>query len=182
MTWLLDTKVISETSKPNPDANCVAWLKARRQQCELSTVTVAELRYGIERMPEGKRKTLADSEFRFLRKDYAARFLEFDGPSAAEWGRYAAELEADRREDWWKHFDLRDAQIAAIAWEYGLVVVTRDAKHGTTVLLQLQDEEARGNGVVYGVGSGKAEVTARAEHVSSDGQPLVEREGGIGAR
>jgi len=68
MTWLLDTNIISETSKPEPDANCVAWLKARRGQCQLSSVTVSELRYGIERMPEGKRKAddfIADVERQF---------------------------------------------------------------------------------------------------------------------
>ena len=44
MTWLIDTNVISETSKPEPDSNCVAWLKAHRGQCKLSTITLAELR------------------------------------------------------------------------------------------------------------------------------------------
>ncbi len=61
MTWLIDTNVVSEISKPDPDPNCVAWLKAHRGQCKLSTITVAELRYGIERMPDGKRKAAAES-------------------------------------------------------------------------------------------------------------------------
>ena len=39
MTWLLDTNIVSETSKPDPDGNCVAWLKARRGQCLLSAIT-----------------------------------------------------------------------------------------------------------------------------------------------
>ena len=129
MTWLLDTNIVSETSKSEPDANCVAWLKARRGQCLLSAITVAELRYGIERMPEGKRKSAAEIEFRFLSEDYASRLLDFDGPSAAEWGRYAAELEATHGQDWWKHFDLRDTQIAAIAREYDLTVATRNVRH-----------------------------------------------------
>jgi toxin FitB len=129
MTWLLDTNIVSETSKSDPDGNCVAWLKARRGQCLLSAITVAELRYGIERMPEGKRKAAAETEFRFLSEDYANRLLDFDGPSAAEWGRYAAELEAARGKDWWKQFDVRDTQIAAIAREYGLTIATRNVKH-----------------------------------------------------
>ena len=129
MTWLIDTNVISETSKPEPDPNCVAWLNAHRGQCKLSTITLAELRYGIERMPEGKRKATAETVFSFLCEDYAGRFLDFDGASAAEWGRYAAELEADRGEYWWKHFDVRDTQIAAIAREYGLTIATRNVRH-----------------------------------------------------
>lgn len=50
-------------------------------------------------------------------------------PAAAEWGRYAAELESASGPDWWKHYDFRDTQIAAIAREYGLTVATRNAKH-----------------------------------------------------
>ena len=50
-----------------------------------TAINVAELRYGIERMPEGKRKAATETEFRFLIEDYANRLLDFDGPSAAEW-------------------------------------------------------------------------------------------------
>jgi len=127
-SYLLDTNIVSETSKPAPDANCIAWLKSKRGQCRLSSVTVAELRYGIERMPEGKRKAGAESEFQFLCDDFTG-LLEFDGPAAYEWGRYAAELEAEHGADWWKHFDMRDTLVAAIAREYGLTVATRNGKH-----------------------------------------------------
>ena len=129
MTYLLDTNIVSETSKPNPDPHCVAWLEARRGQCILSTITLAEMRYGIERLPAGKRKTAAEAQFKFLMEDYAGQFLDFDGPSAAEWGRYAAQLESTHGSDWWKQFDLRDTQIAAIAREYGFTVATRNLKH-----------------------------------------------------
>lgn len=129
MTYLLDTAVVAETSKPIPDSKCVAWLKAHRGQCVLSAITLAEIRYGIERLPDGKRKAAAEAAFQFLMDDYAGQFLDFDGPSAAEWGRYAAELEAAHGSGWWKHFDLRDTEISAIAREYGLTVATRNAKH-----------------------------------------------------
>lgn len=94
----------------------------------MSAITVAELRYGLERLPEGKRKATAEREMRFLLEDHAGQFFEFDGPAAVEWGRYAAELEAAFGSDWWKQFDLRDTQIAAIAREYGLTVATRNEK------------------------------------------------------
>ena len=129
MTFLLDTNVVSELTKSVPDAKCLAWLAARPADCAISTVTLAELRYGIERLPNGKRKAGLERDFAFLCEDYAGRFFEFDGPAATEWGRYAAELEAEAGPDWWKYYDFRDTQIAAIAREYGLKVVTRNAKH-----------------------------------------------------
>jgi predicted nucleic acid-binding protein len=79
-------------------------------------------------LPVGKKKAEKGRAFQFLVEDYRGRFFDFDAASAAEWGRYAAELEALHGSDWWKHFDLRDTQIAAIAREYGLVVATRNTK------------------------------------------------------
>ncbi len=129
MTWLLDTNILSELAKSSPDHRCVGWLAARQKECALSAITLAELRFGIERLPEGKRKAEMDRDFRFLCEDYRGRFYDFDGPAATEWGRYAAELEAAHGTDWWKQFDLRDTQIAAIAREYALIVATRNTRH-----------------------------------------------------
>jgi predicted nucleic acid-binding protein len=129
MTWLLDTNIISELTKPKPDANCEAWLEEHAADCAISTISLSELRFGIERMPQGKKKAERDRQFRFLIEDYGGRFFEFDGPSAFEWGRYAAELEKRYGADWWKHFDLRDTQIAAIAREYDLTIATRNVRH-----------------------------------------------------
>lgn len=128
MTWLLDTNIVSELTRPQPDPNCVAWLEAHAENCVISTITLAELRYGIERLAGGKKKADKEKAFRFLAEDYQGRFFDFDAASAVEWGRYAAELEAAHGADWWKHFDLRDTQIAAIAREYGLTVATRNTK------------------------------------------------------
>jgi len=129
MIYLLDTNVATEGSKPVPDANCLAWLTARKGKCALSAITLAEIRFGIERLVTGKRKAALEAAYQFLLEDYAGQLFDFDGPSATEWGRYAGELEAEHGSDWWKHFDLRDTQIGAIAREYGLIVATRNAKH-----------------------------------------------------
>lgn len=129
MIYLLDTNVVTETSKPVPDGRCLDWLQSKRGQCALSTISLSEIRYGIERLPRGKRKSAAETEFQYLLEDYSDQLLDFDGPAAVEWGRYAAELEAAYGTDWWKQFDLRDTQIAAIAREYGFTVATRNVKH-----------------------------------------------------
>jgi toxin FitB len=129
MTWLLDTNIVSEISKPAPNPNCMAWLEVRRGQWGISSITLAELRYGIELLPEGKRKASAEAEFRVRVEEFKDSVFDFDWPAATEWGRYAAELRGEYGGDWWKQFDLRDTQIAAIAREYGLTVATRNVKH-----------------------------------------------------
>ena len=57
MSFLLDTNVISEWVKARPDRGIVAWLAAvDEDQVFISVVTLAELRYGIERMTTGGRR------------------------------------------------------------------------------------------------------------------------------
>jgi toxin FitB len=129
VSFLLDTNVVSETAKPQPAGQVVQWLKAHRGVCALASVTVAEMRYGIERLPESKRKAMLETKFKFLAEQYADQLYEFDGPAASEWGRYAAQLEAEYGVEWWKRFDLRDTMIAAIAREYGLIIATRNTNH-----------------------------------------------------
>jgi hypothetical protein len=129
MSWLLDTNTVSEISKPGPDPNCIIWLEAHEEDCVISTITLAEMRWGIERLADGKRKRELEREFEFLIQDFQGKLYEFDGPAAFEWGRYAAELEASYGVGWWQQFDFRDTQIAAIAREYGLTIATRNGRH-----------------------------------------------------
>src|SRR5438477_5462063 len=129
MTWLLDTNVVAEVTKPSPDKRCQAWLDARGDHCAVCSITIAEIRWGIERLTEGKKKSELERQFEFLQEDYRGRFYAFDGAAAFEWGRYAAELEGVYGSAWWKQFDFRDTQLAAIAREYGLSIATRNVRH-----------------------------------------------------
>lgn len=129
LIYLLDTNVVSEPGKKPPSQKCLAWLEKHGLESGISTITIAELRWGIERLADGKQKSQRNRDFDFLMDDYRGRFFEFDGPAATEWGRYVAELEAEFGSDWWETYDFRDTQIAAIAREYGLQVVTRNEKH-----------------------------------------------------
>lgn len=80
-------------------------------------------------MPDGKKRLERERRYDFFLHDFEGRFFDFDGAAAAEWGRYAAELEKAFGENWWKQFDFQDTQITAIAREYGLTVATRNVKH-----------------------------------------------------
>jgi len=129
MKYLVDTNVFSELCKPSPNENCLAWVEANKGDCWLSAVTLSELRFWAEKQPAGKRRTELWRALDFLAQDYGARFADFDAAAAFEWGRYAAELLQAFGEDWWKQFDHRDTQIAAMAREYGFTVATRNEKH-----------------------------------------------------
>ena len=54
--YLLDTNIVSEFSKEHPNQNVIALYETRKNFCSISAVTWQELIYGLERMPEGKRK------------------------------------------------------------------------------------------------------------------------------
>jgi len=124
--YIVDTNVVSETSKPTPHAGCVAWLLAHAHDCCITTVTLAEMRYGLERLPEGKKKRDLARRYDFLRQEFGDWVLDFDENAATEFGRYVAEYEADRGVGAVEGADLRYFQIAAIARSRGWTVATRN--------------------------------------------------------
>jgi len=124
--YVLDSNVVSEAAKPRPDAHCLAWLNAHAADCCLTTITLAEIRYGIERLPQGKRKRALARSYEFLRQDFDDWILDFDENAASEFGRYVAEYEAARGAQGVEAADVRDLQIAAIARSHGWAVATRN--------------------------------------------------------
>lgn len=126
MRYIVDTNVVSETTKPAPHAGCVAWLLANAQDCCISTITLAEMRYGLERLPEGKKKRDLARRYDFIRQNFGDWVVDFDERAATEFGRYVAEYEAERGLQAVEEADLRDLQIASIARSLGWTVATRN--------------------------------------------------------
>jgi hypothetical protein len=123
VTFLLDTNVVSEWVKPRPDPGVITWLEeADEDRVFLSVVTLAELRYGIERMPAGARRSRLD---RWLREEMTLRFeqriLSVDALIAETWGRVAARSQAAGRK-----MSIMDAFLAATAEVHRLTIVTRN--------------------------------------------------------
>jgi predicted nucleic acid-binding protein len=129
MRYLLDSNIVNEPAKPKPDPAVVAWINAHELECAVSTITLAELRHGIERLPDGKRRRQFEREFAFLRQDLGSRVLAFDEIEATEWGRYAARLERELGRDAQRKIGIKDSQIAAIALAHRMTVVTRNTEH-----------------------------------------------------
>jgi predicted nucleic acid-binding protein len=120
---VLDTNVISEPMRARPDAAVVAWLNEQSDIALFTTsVTVMELRFGLERLPEGKRKADLWEVLDFtLSRLVGPRVLPFDVPAATEAARIAASAEATGAP-----IGQADAQIAAIARAHGFAIATRD--------------------------------------------------------
>ena len=91
MWYVVDTNLLSEPGKPNPDERVVSWLREMRPTCVVAAITLAELRYGLERLPESRRSRALSRQLDRLLEDLERRILPFDEEVAVEWGRYAAE-------------------------------------------------------------------------------------------
>jgi predicted nucleic acid-binding protein len=124
MSFLLDTNVVSEWVKPRPNPGVVTWLaEADEDSVFVSVITLAELRYGIERMPAGnRRKRLDDWLCNELPLRFEDRVLPIDGATADTWGKLMA-----RRHAVGRPISVTDAFIAATAEVHGLTLVTRNA-------------------------------------------------------
>ena len=121
--WLLDTNVISELRRPRPAAKVVAFVASQPlASLFISAVTLAEIRYGIEKVPEAiRRAELNDWLTHKVRPMFDQRILEISEDVMFKWrllveeGRKAGHT-----------FSQPDLIIAATALHHGLTVVTRD--------------------------------------------------------
>ena len=121
MSFLLDTCVLSETTKTNPEKRVAHWLAETPDELKsISIISLAEIRFGILCSYEGaKRKKLEDWYETELRPSLSGRILPFDEPVALKW----AEIRAQHR-----NAPVLDSQIAATALIHGLTLVTRNVR------------------------------------------------------
>lgn len=121
MSYLVDTNVFSEQAKPKPDAKVVAWLRLHESELYVSTITIGEIRRGIERLPEGKRKAKLRAWLQSLCDCLQGRILNFNTSTAHVWGQLKAKWEKAG-----VTIPSLDSQIAATASRHSLVLVTRN--------------------------------------------------------
>lgn len=121
MSYLVDTNVLSELAKSKPDAQVVAWLRDHEQELYVSTVTIGEIRRGIEGLPAGKRKEGLLAWLNGLCKRMEGRILSFNTSTAHVWGQSVATWEKSG-----VIVPSLDSQIAATAHRRSLTIVTRN--------------------------------------------------------
>lgn len=125
MNYLLDTCLISEMVKKEPDPAVVAWLNAQDEQTLfLSVLNLGELQKGISKLPDGSRKNELQAWVSYdLMERFSGRILSLDEETAIYWGRLQGD--AERMGD---KLPVMDSLIAASAAVHGMQVVTRNIK------------------------------------------------------
>lgn len=120
---LLDTNVISEPLRAAPNSGVIAWLDAQPMETLfLSVVTVAELRFGVARLPAGRRRSnLAEQLETQVLATFTGRVLSFDLPATQRYAEAMASAQAAGLA-----VGVADGFIAAIAAASGMAVATRD--------------------------------------------------------
>ena len=120
---ILDTNVVSEAMKPRPDPAMRAWLDAQfAETLFLSSITLAELLFGIGALAAGRRKDALTQTVDGLLALFEGRVLAFDMDAARHYAALAVAARASG-----KGFPTADGYIAAIAASRGFAVATRDA-------------------------------------------------------
>ena len=127
---LLDTNVLSELMRRQPDAKVLAWFERHPDAVHLiSAITRAEILLGVALLPAGKRRDdLADAAERMFQEEFAGRCLPFDERATDE---YAALAAARIRTG--QPISTEGAQIAAIALTNELPLATRNMKDFTHI-------------------------------------------------
>ena len=122
MKYLLDTCVISEIAKPVPDSKVLEWLRATPSELLLlSVVTIGEIRKGLTRLPDSKKKQSLTLWLNTLLEDYHARILPIDLAVADNWGVLQGKAEMAGTP-----MSTIDGLIAATAYTHNLTIVTRN--------------------------------------------------------
>jgi predicted nucleic acid-binding protein len=123
VSFLLDTNAVSEWVKPRPDPGLIGWMEAADEdRVFISVISLAELGYGVERLPAGKRRRRLEEWLRHeLPLRFESRILPIDSAVAEAWGKAVSRSEAAGRP-----MGAMDAFLAATAEVHRLTLVTRN--------------------------------------------------------
>lgn len=123
---LLDTNVLSELMREKPAPAVFAWLNGlRRDEIWTTTISVFEIRLGLERMGAGRRRQALEEAFRDLLEDgLRGRVAVFDRGAAEQAGRLSARRAAAGRAA-----EIRDTMMAGIVLAQRATLATRNVRH-----------------------------------------------------
>jgi toxin FitB len=119
---ILDTNVVSELMRAEPAPRVAAWVRSRdRRELRMTSITLAEIRYGIARLPEGRRKQVLLNTADDIFRSFSDQVLPVDAAAAEQYA-----VIASTRERAGKPIAGSDALIAAVCRSRGAVLATRN--------------------------------------------------------
>jgi predicted nucleic acid-binding protein len=123
MSFLLDTNAVSEWTKPRPNPGLIGWMESNDEdRVFISVITLAELRYGVERLASGARRRRLEAWLGHeLPLRFEGRILPVDANIAEAWGKTVS-----RSDEAGRPIGAMDAFLAATAEFHHLTLVTRD--------------------------------------------------------
>ena len=122
---ILDTNVLSALMRKTPDSKVVTWLDAQsRTSVWTSSVTVLEIRFSLQIMATGRKRSLLSQAFEGLLESIGHQIAAFDDGAAVQ----AADLMASRQRKG-RPVELRDTMIAGIVLARHASLVTRNVSH-----------------------------------------------------
>jgi len=133
---VLDTNVISELMRREPNDIVVRWVdRYPVDEVFVTSVTAAELMYGVARLPDGERRNVLTAKVaELLTEDFHDQILPFDGAAADHYGEIAA-----ARDLLGRPISMADAQIAAICRRFAACLATRNTKDFVDAGIALRD-------------------------------------------
>lgn len=121
MTYLVDANVLSEPTRPEPNAGVVNWLTRNERDLVVDPIVVGEIRFGIHLLPAGRRRRRLEQWF----EDGVKRFhcVAWELATGLRWARLLADLRTSGQS-----MPIKDSLIAATALTRGLTVATRNVR------------------------------------------------------
>lgn len=121
MSWLIDTDLLSERARKQPDPQILQWLEANASEVYTSSHVIGEIQAGISLLPDGPKRRALQAWLNRLIEAMEGRILNFNTSVAAVWGRQEAEFSQKGC-----LMPMPDSFIAATARRHNLTIATRN--------------------------------------------------------
>jgi toxin FitB len=119
--YLVDANVLSEATKPSPEPKVLEWLRANEAELAVDPIILGEIRFGIDRMPPGRRRERFERWFAEGVENLVC--LPIEVATGMRWAQLLARLHASG-----SAMPVKDSLIAATALVHGLTVATRNLR------------------------------------------------------